>query len=69
MAADGGPLVLHSANFQQLVPVAPIPVLTFHPANLDRAGGSGEPAEPKTKPRPQPDPARPRMSVPKGRVR
>ena len=32
-------------------------------------GGSGRHAEPKTKPRPQPDPARPRMSVPKGRVR
>ena len=32
-------------------------------------GGSGQEGPPKTKPRPQPDPARPRMTVPKGRVR
>lgn len=33
-AADGGPLVLHSVNLQQLVPVAPIPVLTSQIANV-----------------------------------
>ena len=33
-AADGGPLVLHSVNFQQLVPVAPIPVLTSQINNV-----------------------------------
>jgi hypothetical protein len=33
-AADGGPLVVHSINFQQLVPVAPIPVLTSQIANV-----------------------------------
>jgi hypothetical protein len=33
-AADGGPLVLHSSNFQQLVPVAPIPVLTSQITNV-----------------------------------
>lgn len=33
-AADGGPLVLHSVNFQQLVPVAPIPVLTSQIKNV-----------------------------------
>jgi hypothetical protein len=33
-AADGGPLVLHSMNFQQLVPVAPIPVLTSQIKNV-----------------------------------
>ena len=33
-AADGGPLVLHSANFQQLVAVAPIPVLTSQVKNV-----------------------------------
>ena len=32
-------------------------------------GGSAREGPPKTKPRPQPDPARPKMSVPKGRVR
>jgi hypothetical protein len=33
-AADGGPLVVHSSNFQQLVPVAPIPVLTSQVTNV-----------------------------------
>jgi hypothetical protein len=33
-AADGGPLVVHSSNFQQLVPVAPIPVLTSQITNV-----------------------------------
>jgi hypothetical protein len=33
-AADGGPLVVHSVNLQQLVPVAPIPVLTSQITNV-----------------------------------
>lgn len=38
-AGDGGPLVLHSFNFQQLVPLAPIPVLTSQVKNV----ASGKP--------------------------
>ena len=34
-----------------------------------KRGGRGVEGPPKQKPRPQPDPARPRMAVPKGRVR
>jgi hypothetical protein len=33
-AGDGGPLVVHSINFQQLVPLAPIPVLTSQVKNV-----------------------------------
>ncbi|HEY2468820.1 MAG TPA: hypothetical protein VGI45_13405 [Terracidiphilus sp.] len=33
-AGDGGPLVVHSVNFQQLVPLAPIPVLTSQVKNV-----------------------------------
>jgi len=33
-AGDGGPLVLHSINYQQLVPLAPIPVLTSQVTNV-----------------------------------
>lgn len=33
-AGDGGPLVAHSINFQQLVPLAPIPVLTSQVKNV-----------------------------------
>ncbi len=34
-AGDGGPLVVHSINFQQLVPLAPIPVLTSQVKNVE----------------------------------
>ena len=33
-AGDGGPLVVHSINYQQLVPLAPIPVLTSQVKNV-----------------------------------
>lgn len=33
-AGDGGPLVVHSINFQQLVPLAPVPVLTSQVNNV-----------------------------------